>query len=105
MGTTDWGYGVVALLVVRGAKVLGRDGQAAPGLGRDASDEAAEGEARPGTARSCARVLVRRRFRMQHRPGVVVGAGMVRVGVLGEDDELTGIVGPVAQGVEVERAP
>ena len=42
---------------------------------------------------------------MQHRLGVVVGAGMVRVGVLGEDDELTGIVGPIAQGVEVERAP
>ena len=30
---------------------------------------------------------------------------MVRVGVLGEDDELAHIVGPVAQRVKVERAP
>ena len=30
---------------------------------------------------------------------------MVRVGVLGEDDELAGIVSPVAQEMEVERAP
>ena len=57
------GIRVVALLVVRRAPVLGRDGQAPPRLGRDASDEsdrdhgdeAAEGEARPGAARSCAR--------------------------------------------------
>ena len=30
---------------------------------------------------------------------------MVRVGVLGEDDELARIVGPVAQWVKIERAP
>ena len=30
---------------------------------------------------------------------------MVRVGILGEDDELARIVGPVAQRVKVERAP
>ena len=30
---------------------------------------------------------------------------MVRVGVLGEDDELARIIGPVAQRVKVERAP
>ena len=30
---------------------------------------------------------------------------MFRVGILGEDDELARIVGPVAQRVKVERAP
>ena len=29
---------------------------------------------------------------------------MVRVGVLSEDDELARIVGPITQGVKVERA-
>ena len=42
---------------------------------------------------------------MQHRPRVVVGARMVRVGILGEGDELARIIGPVAQRREVERAP
>ena len=103
----------VALLVVRRAPVLGRDGQAPPRLGREALDEpdrghgrdAAEGEARPGAARSCAPAVRRGRFSVHHRPGVVVRPGMVRVGVLGEDDELARIVGPVAQRVKVERTP
>ena len=30
---------------------------------------------------------------------------MVRVGVLGKDDELARIIGPIAQRVKVERAP
>ena len=87
--------------------------QAPPGLGRDAGDEsehdhggeAAEGEARPAVARSGATALERGRFSVQHRPGVVVRPGMFRVGILGEDDELAHIVGPVAQRVKVERAP
>ena len=51
------GIRVVALLVIGGTAMLGRDDQAPPGLGRDAGDEserdrgseAAEGEARPGS--------------------------------------------------------
>ena len=93
--------------------MLGRDSEAPPCLGRDASDESerdhggetAEGEMRPGLSRSGATALERRRFSVQHGPRVVVGAGMVRVRILGEDDELAGIVGPVAQRVEVERTP
>ena len=103
----------VALLVVRRAAMLGRDGQAPPRLGRSAGDEsegdhgdeAAECEARPGAARSYATALRRGRFSVQHCPGVVVRPGMVRVGVLGEDKQLARIVGPIAQGMEVERAP
>ena len=47
------------------------------------------------------------RFSVQHRPGVVVSAGMLGVRILREDDELTGIGGPVpvAERVQVERAP
>ena len=56
---------------------------------------------RPGTARSGAASLERGRFSVQHGPGVVVRAGMVRVGILGENDELARIVGPVAQEVKV----
>ena len=44
-------------------------------------------------------------FSVQHSPGVVVRPRMVRVGILGKDDELARIVGPVAQRVKVERAP
>ena len=95
---------VVALLVIGGTTMLGRDGQATPRLGRGAGDES-EDEARPGAAWSCAPALRRGRFSVQHSPGVVVRPGMVRVGVLGEDDELARIVGPVAQRVKVERAP
>ena len=92
--------------------MLGRDGQAPPGLGRDAGDkserdhgsEAADGEARPGGARSCVTALKRGRFNVQHCPGIVVRAGMVRVGIMGEHGELARIVGPVAQRVKVERA-
>ena len=51
------------------------------------------------------RAARRRWLRTQHCPGVVVRPGMVRVGVLGEDDELARIVGPVAQRSEIERAP
>ena len=67
--------------------MLRRDGQAPPGLGRGAGNEsernhggeAAEGEVRPRTARSGATALERGRFSVQHGPGVVVRAGMVRV--------------------------
>ena len=104
---------VVTLLVVGSAAVLGGDGEAPPGLGRDVGDEserdngdeAADDEARPGAARSGATALNRGRIGVQHGPGVVVRPGMVRVRVLGEDDELARIVGPVAQRVKVERAP
>ena len=86
--------------------------QTPQGLGREALDEsqrdqggeAAEGEVRPGTARSCATALGRKRFSVQHSPGVVMRACMVRVGILRENNKLTGIVGPVAQRVKVERA-
>ena len=65
--------------------MLGGNGKAAPGLGRgagdeserDNDDEAADGEARPGTARSSARALERGRFSVQHGPGVVVRPGML----------------------------
>ena len=75
--------GIVAALVVGRAAVLGRDGQAPPCLGRRASDEpegehggdAAEGEARPGAARSCGPAVRRGRFSVQHGPGVVVRPG------------------------------
>ena len=107
------GIRVVALLVIGGATMLGRDGQAPPGLGRDAGDEserdhgseAADGEARPGAARSCVTSLERGRFSVQHGPGVVVRPSMFRVRILGEDDELARIVGPVTQRVKVERTP
>ena len=51
--------------------------------------DAAEGEARPRAARPGATAVQQGRFSVQHCPGVVVRAGMVRVGVLGEDDEPT----------------
>ena len=93
--------------------MLGGDGQAPLGLGRDAGDESerdhgsevADGEARPGAARSCVTAFERGRFSVQHGPGVVVRSGVIRVGILGEDDELARIVGPVAQRVKVERVP
>ena len=39
----------------------------------------------------------------QDGTGVVVGSGMFGVRVLGKDDELPRIIGPVAQGMKVER--
>ena len=100
------GIRVVALLVIGGAAMLGCNRQAPPGLGRDAGDEserdhggeAADDEARPGAARSGATALERGRFSVQHGPGVVVRPGMVRVGILGEDNELASIVGPAPRG-------
>ena len=47
----------------------------------------------------------RRWSRSQHGPGVVVGTRILGVRILGEDNELAHIVGPVAEGVKVERAP
>ena len=43
--------------------------------------------------------------RSKHRSSVVVRPRILGVRILGEDDELARIVGPVAQGVKVERAP
>ena len=71
--------------------------QTPQGLGREALDEserdhggeAADGEDRPGAARSGATALEPERFSVQHNPGVVVRVGMLQVGVLGEDDEPT----------------
>ena len=44
-------------------------------------------------------------MRSQDRPCVVVRPRILGVRVLGEDDELAHIVGPVAKGVKVKRAP
>ena len=38
-------------------------------------------------------------------PCVVAGPGIVRVRVLREHDEIARIIGPVAQGMKVQRAP
>ena len=40
----------------------------------------------------------------EHSPGVVMGPGILWVRILGKDDELPSIVGPVALAVEVEKA-
>ena len=40
----------------------------------------------------------------QDGPGVVMRSGVIRVGILGEDDELARIVGPIAEGVKVDGA-
>ena len=87
--------------------MLGRDGEAPPRLGRGSGDEAersdgrdaGEGEARGGPASA------RRRWsRSKHRSGVVVRPRIFGVRILGEGDELTHIVRPVAEGVKVEQA-
>ena len=44
------------------------------------------------------------RSRVQDGTGVVVRTDIVRVRILAEDGEVAHIVGPVAQGMEVERA-
>ena len=46
-----------------------------------------------------------RRSCVQNCAGVVVRSGMLGVRILGEHDEVACIVGPIAQGMEVEGAP
>ena len=101
------GIGVVAILVELSAAMLGRDGEAAPSLGQSTVDES-EGE-EPSKASESERRLSpalvgttprgRRRIGVQDGSGVVVVPGMLRVHILGEHDELTRIVCPIAQGI------
>ena len=72
---------------------------------REEPSKASDGETRLSPARPCAMTLERRRVGVQDGPGVVVGAGIVRVGILGDHGKLAHIVGPIAQRGEFERAP
>ena len=63
--------------------------------------DAGERGSRSGRTRACPPTPARW-VRMQHGPGVVVRPGILRVRILGEHEQLAGIVGPVAQRMQFQ---
>ena len=72
-------------------------------LSAEKPGEAGQRETRP--AMRCATRRERRSIGIQHGAAVVVRAGILRVPILREHDELVRIFGAVAQRMEVEGAP
>ena len=93
--------------------MLGGDSETPPSLCRNTlheceaqkSSKASDCETRLSPARACAQTLNRRRIGAQHGRGETMGPRIFDVLILREDEEVTNVVGPVTQGMKIERAP